>query len=346
MEFMQIMLGFVKPGFKTVHNEKTFFASQFHTKEGRNLLKERLPEGLTEENVLQARSLHGPFSSETISRYLDLSVHEEITKNNLSGVPMTYDLEKLKEPAEFVKTYFHWLKEEKHIGMEEEILIAPFMHASNGGLYITEEAKTPVPGLFAAGECTGGMHGADRIGGLSTANGIVFGKIAGEKAALYCSTIEETETKESDLLFRLQTTEEPAEKLKEMRKIMYQHAFLKLEEESIWYAKNAWEEIHFEEMNIGQEKETTGIKEPEIKHIRDSYRLLNGKAAASALLTVQLMRKESRGSFYRSDYPVMNEAHFRMPLMVRLTEKKNEKIEKRLFEVMVEKSGREEEIKW
>ncbi|MBO1265151.1 FAD-binding protein [Proteiniclasticum sp. SCR006] len=346
MEFMQIMLGFVKPGFKTVHNEKTFFASQFHTKEGRNLLEERLPEGLTQEEVLRARSLHGPFSSETVSRYLDLSVHEEITKNNLPGVPMTYDLEKLKEPAEFVKTYFRWLKEEKHVSMEEEILIAPFMHASNGGLFISEEAKTPVPGLFAAGECTGGMHGADRIGGLSTANGIVFGKIAGEKAALYCSTIEETETKESDLLFRLQTTEEPAEKLKEMRKIMYQHAFLKLEEESIRYARNSWEEIHFEEMNIGQEKETMGIKEPEIKHIRDSYRLLNGKAAASALLTVQLMRKESRGSFYRSDYPVKDEAHFRMPLMVRLTEKKNEKMEERLFEVMVEKPGREEEIKW
>lgn len=346
MEFMQIMLGFVKPGYKTVHNEKTFFASQFHTKEGRNLLTERLPEGLSEEEVLSARSLHGPFSSETISRYLDLSVHEEITENSISGVPMTYDLEKLKDPAEFVKTYFSWLKEEKHVSMEEEILIAPFMHASNGGLYITEKAKTHVPGLFAAGECTGGMHGADRIGGLSTANGIVFGKIAGENAARYSSTIEETETKESDQLFTLQIAEEPSEKLKEMRKIMYQHAFLKLEEESIMHARNAWDEIHFEEIDIGQEKETTEINEAEMKRIRDSYRLLNGKAAASALLTVQLMRKESRGSFYRSDYPVKDETHFRMPLMVRLTEKKKEKMGKRLFEVMVEEPGREEEIKW
>jgi L-aspartate oxidase len=346
MEFMQIMLGFVKPGFKTVHNEKTFFASQFHTKEGRNLLTERLPEGLTEEEVLRARSLHGPFSSETISRYLDLSVHEEITENSISGVPMTYDLEKLKDPAEFVKTYFRWLKEEKHVGMEEEILIAPFMHASNGGLYITEKAKTHVPGLFAAGECTGGMHGADRIGGLSTANGIVFGEIAGENAARYSSTIEETETKESGWMFTLQIAEEPSEKLKEMRKIMYQHAFLKLEEESIMYARNAWEEIHFEEMNSGQEKETKEIKESEMKHIRDSYRLLNGKAAASALLTVQLMRKESRGSFYRSDYPMKDETHFRAPLMVSLTENQNEKTKEQHFEVMVEKPGREEEIKW
>lgn len=346
MEFMQIMLGFVKPGFKTVHNEKTFFASQFHTKEGRNLLTERLPEGLTEEEVLRARSLHGPFSSETISRYLDLSVHEEITENSLSGVPMTYNLEKLKDPAEFVKTYFRWLKEEKHVSMEEEILIAPFMHASNGGLYITEEAKTHVPGLFAAGECTGGMHGADRIGGLSTANGIVFGKIAGENAARYSSTIEETETKESDQLFTLQTAEEPSEKLKEMRKTMYQHAFLKLEEESIMHARNAWDEIHFEVIDIGQEKETTEINEAEMKRIRDSYRLLNGKAAASALLTVQLMRKESRGSFYRSDYPVKDETHFRAPLMVSLTENQNEKTKEQHFEVMVEKPGREEEIKW
>ncbi|NCC80059.1 MAG: FAD-binding protein, partial [Clostridia bacterium] len=347
MEFMQIMLGFVKPGFKTVHNEKTFFASQFHTKEGRNLLKERLPEGFTEEKVLRARSLHGPFSSETISRYLDLLVHEEITENSISGVPMTYDLEKLKEPAEFVKTYFRWLKEEKHIGMEEEILIAPFMHASNGGILISEEAKTHVPGLFAAGECTGGMHGADRIGGLSTANGIVFGKIAGENAARYSSTIEETETKESDQLFTLQIAEEPSEKLKEMRTIMYQHAFLKLEEESIRYAGSAWEEIHFEELSEDMEKELLEAGEAEkIRLIRDSYRLLNGKAAASALLTVQLMRKESRGSFYRSDYPMKDEARFRAPLRVRLAEKSYEKTKEKHFEVTVEKPGSEEEIKW
>ena len=42
-----------------------------------------------------------------------------------------------------------------------------------------------VPGLFAAGECTGGMHGADRIGGLASANALVFGRRAGVAAAKF-----------------------------------------------------------------------------------------------------------------------------------------------------------------
>ena len=58
-----------------------------------------------------------------------------------------------------------------------------YAHASNGGIAIGSDAQTEVPGLFACGESTGGMHGADRIGGLSSANGLVFGRIAGASAA-------------------------------------------------------------------------------------------------------------------------------------------------------------------
>lgn len=59
-----------------------------------------------------------------------------------------------------------------------------YAHAANGGIKIDKTAHTGVEGLYACGEATGGMHGADRIGGLSSANGIVFGRIAGASAAL------------------------------------------------------------------------------------------------------------------------------------------------------------------
>jgi len=366
LEFMQIMLGFVKPGFKTVHNEKTFFASRFSTEDGKDLLETRLPEGINKEEVLKARSLHGPFSSETLSRELDFAVHDEITEKNLHGVKMTYDLEKLKEPAEFVKTYFSWLKEEKQIEADEEILIAPFMHASNGGIYINEEGKTHIPGLFAVGECTGGMHGADRIGGLSTANGIVFGKIAGESAALYCrkkknekegsdrtegpeidTDIDKDIKIETETDFSPQLINGAEETLKEMRKIMYAHAFLKLKEESVLYAMKAYEHLHFIE-DIEDIEEISADKSElnNIRIIRDSYRLLNGKAAALALLTVQKERKESRGSFYRSDYPVKDDENFRKPFMVSLKEQQNEKTKTKNFEVLAKTLEKEEEMTW
>ena len=48
-----------------------------------------------------------------------------------------------------------------------------YAHAANGGIKIDKTAHTGVEGLYACGEATGGMHGADRIGGLSSANGIL-----------------------------------------------------------------------------------------------------------------------------------------------------------------------------
>ena len=55
---------------------------------------------------------------------------------------------------------------------------------SNTQVLNTEGAV--IPGLFAAGEVTGGVHGANRLGGNAVADFVVFGRIAGEQAAAYC----------------------------------------------------------------------------------------------------------------------------------------------------------------
>ena len=65
----------------------------------------------------------------------------------------------------------------------------PFIHFCNGGLRIDSRARviktdgTPIPGLYAAGEVTGGIHGAGRLGGCSLPDCVVFGRIAGTSAA-------------------------------------------------------------------------------------------------------------------------------------------------------------------
>lgn len=69
------------------------------------------------------------------------------------------------------------------------IKIAPGVHHTMGGVKINtsaqvlDEAGAPISGLFAAGEVTGGVHGANRLGGNAVADFVVFGKIAGESAA-------------------------------------------------------------------------------------------------------------------------------------------------------------------
>lgn len=64
-----------------------------------------------------------------------------------------------------------------------------------GGVAINPEAQvldgqgTPIPGLFAAGEVTGGLHGANRLGGNSLLDCVVFGRQAGASAAAYVADL-------------------------------------------------------------------------------------------------------------------------------------------------------------
>jgi L-aspartate oxidase len=68
-------------------------------------------------------------------------------------------------------------------GGEDRFRAALAAHAGNGGAVVDDMARTTVPGLFAAGECATGMHGANRLGGAMVAACLVFGARAGRAAA-------------------------------------------------------------------------------------------------------------------------------------------------------------------
>jgi aspartate oxidase len=74
----------------------------------------------------------------------------------------------------------YWKKLRLHL---DEIEVKPAAHTTLGGVDVDEGCATSVPGLFAAGECMGGLHGADRIGGNAGLEVFVFGRIAGSSAA-------------------------------------------------------------------------------------------------------------------------------------------------------------------
>ena len=89
-------------------------------------------------------------------------------------------------------TYVDTVKRYAAAGVDihkEPMLVAPAPHTSLGGLVIDARCRvlkadgSPIPGLFAAGEVTGGIHGLNRIGGNAGTEVLVFGKIAGEEAA-------------------------------------------------------------------------------------------------------------------------------------------------------------------
>ncbi|HET6399219.1 MAG TPA: fumarate reductase/succinate dehydrogenase flavoprotein subunit, partial [Candidatus Thermoplasmatota archaeon] len=92
-------------------------------------------------------------------------------------------------PADYVKkklpSMYHQFKELAGVDITKEPMeVAPTMHYTMGGVRVHPETQmTNVPGLFAAGETAAGLHGANRLGGNSLSDLLVFGKRAGEHAA-------------------------------------------------------------------------------------------------------------------------------------------------------------------
>ena len=84
------------------------------------------------------------------------------------------------------------LKDRRFWYVHYAIQIAPGIHHTMGGVRINTSAEVlntegnPIPGLFAAGEVTGGVHGGNRLGGNAVADIVVFGRIAAESAIAFC----------------------------------------------------------------------------------------------------------------------------------------------------------------
>jgi len=99
--------------------------------------------------------------------------------------------EKIPNSAEHIKrklpSMYHQFMQLANLDITKEPMeVGPTTHYAMGGIRVNGETQaTNVPGLFAAGECAAGLHGANRLGGNSLSDLIVFGKRAGEYAAKY-----------------------------------------------------------------------------------------------------------------------------------------------------------------
>jgi succinate dehydrogenase / fumarate reductase flavoprotein subunit len=128
---------------------------------------------------------------------------------------------------------------------KEPMEVFPTVHYTMGGIKIDPEtAASTVPGLFAAGEVAGGLHGANRLGGNSLSDLLVFGRRAGEGAAAYIEeSTHSSDTEESEVLTEIGRVLEPLEKKEEgespyliqqeLQEAMMEHANLMRDEDSL-----------------------------------------------------------------------------------------------------------------
>ncbi|MCI0651253.1 MAG: fumarate reductase/succinate dehydrogenase flavoprotein subunit [Planctomycetes bacterium] len=103
-----------------------------------------------------------------------------------------------RRPADFIKrklpSMYHQFKELAEVDITAEPMeVGPTLHYFMGGLRVHADSQmTSVPGLFAAGECAAGLHGANRLGGNSLSDLVVFGRLAGVGAAEYVRSLAAT----------------------------------------------------------------------------------------------------------------------------------------------------------
>lgn len=282
IEFMQMMPGFIEPKRNLVFNEKTWRYVLFD--QSVDIDDDKL------DKLLEQRSGYGPFTSRLDSRAIDLAIDQA----GAEGLALHYDFPSEDVP-EFVQTFATWLQDEHGIAPTDEMRVAMYAHASNGGIKIDKAAATGVAGLYACGEATGGMHGADRIGGLSSANGIVFGRIAGASATQAALDAPETPLKTDIALPQRGLAKADAERLaRSLKHTMSSYCMINRTETGLSEALHELEGLKTEATTLSTQK----AQDSEVAALA---RLQSQIQLAQEMVKAMRKRTESLGSHYRAD---------------------------------------------
>lgn len=322
MEFLQFIPGFTKPVYKLLFSETTLRrAHSVRNADGEDALKAYLKahgNGITEGECLWDRALHGPFTTEDKSKYFELALMEDARKNHREcGFEIRFEPGIAADPNGFIRKAREMYAPYDIDLSKDPIWLSSFAHCSNGGILINEKAETGVPGLYAAGEAAGGIHGADRHGGMATSAALVFGAVAAENAAAYVRTAGEpsSETEAAEALtafikFISNTTEISEDKYvnSSMKEIIPPSAVMEELAGSLWYNANC--------LRNGQgltevlalidrlSKQYSAVRAIEEGHgVKEAVKAFHALRTAKAMVTAMLLRKESRGPHYRSDCP-------------------------------------------
>jgi len=178
---------------------------------------------------------------------------------------------------------------------KEPMEVAPTAHHIMGGLRITHECQTTVPGLFACGEAAGGVQGANRLGGNALADTQVFGKRAGEFAARAEKRVKKVDPAQTDRqkarLDRFLTgTANPAEVRKELQLAMWKGAGIFRDEAGIKEALATANRLMQEPLRAASPR-----------NLADCCIVENMLLSASLICRSALLRPESRGAHMRTD---------------------------------------------
>ena len=190
------------------------------------------------------------------------------------------------------------------------IEVAPTAHHFMGGLKINEDASTSLKNLFGAGEVCGGVHGANRLGGNALADTQVFGRIAGIGAS---KAAKESELKTNDEQVNAEASRieglikkgsiKPREFKNNIKNLMWEKVAIVREEKTLNEALKQLQEMqnNLSELDVSDTKQYN-------EDLVTALEVIN--MVEICILTVKsaILRRESRGAHFRSDFPETNDA--------------------------------------
>ena len=195
---------------------------------------------------------------------------------------------------------------------KQRMEVAPTAHYSMGGIYVDPDSHaTDVPGLYAAGECTAGLHGANRLGGNSLSETVVFGRRAGEAAARFSREREaqlrskqavNAAAAELDALIR------PGDRLaravqREIRDVMWENCGVVRDDAGLRQGIERVGGIRLDAAKIDVRPSEEGWSD--LVLALDVQAMLT---TAEATLRCALERAETRGAHNRADHPAIDPA--------------------------------------
>jgi succinate dehydrogenase / fumarate reductase, flavoprotein subunit len=237
---------------------------------------------------------------------------------------------KLSNAEEHIKrklpSMYHQFKALGDIDITQEPMeVGPTTHYIMGGVHVDADTEmSDVPGLFAAGECAAGINGANRLGGNSLSDLVVFGKRAGEYAAKFAKenahgNIDPTQVEkfaaEALQPFENSAGENPYSVQRDLQELMQHNVGIVREEGEMLAAleqlKNLWERAGRVGV-IGTRDFNPGW--------HTALDLKNLLTVSEAIARAALERKESRGAQFREDYPEKDERFGKVNTIIRKTD--------------------------
>ncbi|MDH3000162.1 fumarate reductase [Chelonobacter oris] len=296
MEFIQFIPAFLAPKRKVLFGEHTLkYCTAVYDSRDQRLFNEMTEQEF--QSMMTERSDYAPFSVDFAAKHFDLIIMNAIQQGS-NGVRLEFSPTLYQDQNEFYRVYLDWLKQKIGIDLlQDRAIIEPFAHSCNGGIEINQHGESAVSGLFAIGEVSACIEGANRLGGNSVGGSLVFAARAVQRAKHYCQTallpINLTEIEQAlTQTFPEQTNSQSvtaSEILAQVRESLTLNANVYRNQQGLQQSLTLVERYlsHYSVSQYGIE-------------------LYWSLRCAEMLLQSMLARQESRGAHFRSDYPHEN----------------------------------------